>query len=98
MMLEHIERFQKEYSYHYGLQNFTMTLATIDVDPITVSWFVPESVSKELIATRQVPRKILSKHSVLTLEVDGGRVYLYHTKQMVCLIVPVLLSKMVLFH
>ena len=81
MMLEHIERFQKEYSYHYCLQNVTMTLAKIDIDPITVSWFIPESVSKELIATRRVPRKILSKHSVLTLEVDGGRVYLYHTKE-----------------
>ena len=81
--LDDLEQFRKEYSHHYGFYNYTLTLAKTDLDPVTATWFIPESVHKMMMKTETIPRKLLFKCSVLKLEVDGGCVYRYHTKERV---------------
>lgn len=73
LMLEDVEQFRREYSFHYGFKIFTMTLANATVGSITVTWFIPESVVGKL--QESVPRKILRKYSVIKLEIAGGCVY-----------------------
>ena len=81
MTLEDLEQLRRDYSYHYGFHNYTMTLAKTDTGPLTATWFIPESVYKKTMMTRTVPRKLLFKYSVLTLQVDGGFAYRYHLKE-----------------
>ena len=80
LMLDNLEQFRIEYSYHHGLKNFTMTLAKAEVGSVAVTWFIPEAVVEKLLQ-ESVPRKILRKYSITKLEIAGGCVYRLRTTQ-----------------
>ena len=85
-MLEDIEIFQKEFCYCYSLQYLTMLLSKVaktskaDLEFVTVTWFIPESVVEKLSNTYIVPRKLLMKYSVTKLMIDGNCLYRLHPK------------------
>ena len=81
MMLDNVEQFRIEYSHYHKLQQFTMVLAKVDLNPISVTWFIPESIVEKLL--KGIPRNILRKYLVSKLHITGACVYRLRTSQKV---------------
>ena len=71
--LEVVEQFRQKFASHYNLHKFAMMLAEVRPGSFIVTWFIPDSIVERLKA--RVPRVILNKYCVTTLEIDGVCVY-----------------------
>ena len=79
MKVNEVDQFQKEYSDHYKLKDYTMIFAKAEInleniEGIVITWFIPESIKDNLLRAK-LPRQILKKYSIAKLEIAGGCVY-----------------------
>ena len=67
--LQIVGKFQKEYSNHYSLLEYTMMLAEVCCDPVKVAWFVPGSIVEKL--KDNIPLHLVKEFSLTTLTIAG---------------------------
>ena len=72
-VLNTVELFRQEYSFHYNLQDSAMMFAKVALGSFCITWFVPESIITRL--KDDIPQQILKNHCVIKLEIDGEMLY-----------------------
>ena len=76
-LLNMVEEFQYHYLDSYNLHQYVMVLGFVQhLDQFTVTWFIPDILTKTLKAS--LPYNVLEKFSVFSLTVGRDTVYIKH--------------------
>ena len=80
--LNWIDLFQQHYLDFYNLHHYVMLLGSVQLqDHFTVTWFVPDALTKDLKAA--LPYNLLTHFATFSLTIGGDAIYVNHGKDMV---------------
>ena len=80
--LNSIDLFQQHYLDFYNLHHYVMLLGSVQLqDHFTVTWFVPDTLTKDLKAA--LPYDLLTRFATFSLTIGGDAIYVNHGKDMV---------------